>query len=225
MTAELPHLPGGWHEVLAPAVESPWFRQLWDYVQAERERGPVFPPADEVFSALALAPWGQVKLVIVGQDPYHDEGQAHGLCFSVKPGVRPPPSLRNMFKELEADLGVPPPGHGNLEAWARQGVLLLNTVLTVRAHQAASHKGHGWEHFTDAVIAALDAGPHRLVFALWGKHAQQKGKRIDRRRHVVLEAAHPSPLSARLFLGSKPFSAIDAALAELGHERLRWRLP
>jgi uracil-DNA glycosylase len=217
-------LPGEWHDLLGVHLESDWFRSLWGFVRAERQAGQVFPPEDEVFTALALAPYSQVKLVLIGQDPYHDDGQAHGLCFSVKHGVNPPPSLKNMFKELKTDLGIEPPSHGNLEAWARQGVLLLNAVLTVRAHEANSHKDRGWERFTDLVIDALDKREQPVVFALWGAYAQKKGKRIDTSKHVVVTAAHPSPLSAKLFLGSKPFSAIDAALARTGHAPIDWRL-
>jgi uracil-DNA glycosylase len=219
-----PRLPGDWHDVLGSHVESDWFRTLWSFVRAEREAGPVFPPEDEVFSAFAHAAYSKVKLVLLGQDPYHDDGQAHGLCFSVKHGVTPPPSLKNMFKELRTDLGIEPPSHGNLEAWARQGVLLLNAVLTVRAHEANSHKGKGWERFTDLVIDALDQRSAPVVFALWGNYAQKKGKRIRGSQHLVLEGAHPSPLSARLFLGSKPFSAIDAALVQAGHAPMNWQL-
>src|SRR5689334_3699857 len=151
-TGPLPRLPGGWHEVLGPHLESSWFRQLWGFVQAERAGGPVFPPEAEVFAAFEHAPYDRVKLVLIGQDPYHDDGQAHGLCFSVREGVPPPPSLKNMFKELEADLGIAPPRHGCLDGWARQGALLLNAVLTVRAHEPNSHKSRGWEKFTDLVI-------------------------------------------------------------------------
>lgn len=220
----LPTLPGDWNEQLAPALQSDWFRSLWAFVTSERAAGQVFPPEADVFSAFAHAPYSNVKVVLLGQDPYHDDNQAHGLCFSVKPGVPTPPSLKNMFKELQSDLGVPAPGHGNLEAWARQGVLLLNAVLTVRAHEANSHKNRGWETFTDHVIDALDRRADPIVFALWGNYAQKKGKRIDATKHAVVTGAHPSPLSARLFLGSKPFSAIDAALARLGHAPLDWRL-
>ncbi len=217
-------LPGEWHDLLGRHLASDWFQSLWAFVAAERQAGPVFPPEDEMFTALALAPYSQVKLVLIGQDPYHDDGQAHGLCFSVKHGVTPPPSLKNMFKELKTDLGIEPPSHGNLEAWARQGVLLLNAVLTVRAHSANSHKDRGWERFTDLVIDALDKREQPVVFALWGAYAQKKGKRIDTSKHAVVTAAHPSPLSAKLFLGSKPFSAIDAALARTGHTSIDWRL-
>ncbi|HEY5920078.1 MAG TPA: uracil-DNA glycosylase [Kofleriaceae bacterium] len=217
-------LPGDWHDVLGAHLETDWFQTLWSFVRSERGAGAVYPAEADVFAALAHTPFSQVKLVLLGQDPYHDEGQAHGLCFSVKHGVAPPPSLKNMFKELKSDLGIEPPNHGNLEAWARQGVLLLNAVLTVRAHTPNSHKDRGWERFTDLVIEALDKRAEPVVFALWGAYAQKKGKRIDASKHVVLKAAHPSPLSAKLFLGSKPFSAIDAALVQAGHAPIQWQL-
>jgi uracil-DNA glycosylase len=223
-TGPLPRLPGGWHDVLGAHLDTPWFRALWGFVQAERAAGAVFPPEAEVFAAFEHAPYDKVKLVLIGQDPYHDDGQAHGLCFSVREGVPAPPSLKNMFKELTSDLGVPAPSHGCLAGWAEQGVLLLNAVLTVRAHEPNSHKAKGWERFTDLVIDALDRSPRRIVFALWGNYAQKKGKRVDARRHVVVTGAHPSPLSAKLFLGSKPFSAIDHALETAGHAPINWKL-
>lgn len=223
-TGPLPTLPGGWDAVLGAELESEWFRRLWGFVQAERAAAQVFPSDEDLFAAFAHTPWGAVRVVLLGQDPYHDDGQAHGLCFSVKKGTAPPPSLRNMFKELESDLGIPPPPHGCLEAWADRGVLLLNAVLTVRAHEANSHKDRGWERFTDLVIDKLNESPKPVVFALWGAYARKKGKRVDTNRHVVVEAAHPSPLSATKFLGSRPFSAIDAALTKAGHEPMNWRL-
>src|SRR6185436_1498789 len=171
-----PQLPGDWHDILGSHLQADWFRSLWSFVAAERSAAQVFPPEDEVFAALAHAPYANVKLVLLGQDPYHDDGQAHGLCFSVKHGVQPPPSLKNMFKELQSDLGVEPPSHGNLEAWAKQGVLLLNAVLTVRAHTPNSHKNKGWEKFTDLVVDALNRRDKPVVFALWGGYAQKKGK-------------------------------------------------
>lgn len=217
-------LPGGWHDVLGAELESEWFQSLCSFVRSERDAGQVFPPEADVFAAFEHAPYSNVKLVLIGQDPYHDDGQAHGLCFSVRHGVAPPPSLKNMFKELKTDLGIEPPTHGNLEAWARQGVLLLNAVLTVRAHTPNSHKDRGWERFTDLVIDALDRREQPVVFALWGAYAQKKGKRINSSKHVVIKAAHPSPLSAKLFLGSRPFSAIDAALRQAGHAPIDWKL-
>ena len=223
-TGALPAIPGGWHDALGPEMDSEWFRTLWAFVKAERESGRVFPSEDDVFRAFEYAPFSKVKLVLLGQDPYHDDGQAHGLCFSVKHGVKIPPSLRNMYKELESDLGITAPPHGNLEAWAKQGALLLNAVLTVRAHAANSHKDRGWERFTDLVIDALNRSPTPIVFALWGGYAQKKGKRIDTTKHAVVTAAHPSPLSAKRFMGSRPFSAIDAALEKAGHAAMNWNL-
>jgi uracil-DNA glycosylase len=218
-------LPESWQGVLAGETEKPYFRQLAEFVAGERAANQVFPPSGEVFSALEATPYGQVKVLLLGQDPYHDDNQAHGMCFSVKRGVRVPPSLRNVYKELLADLGVPSPQHGNLQAWADQGVLLLNAVLTVRAHEANSHKSKGWETFTDAVIRAVNEQPDPVVFVLWGGYAKKKLPLIDTSRHVVVQGAHPSPLSAKLFLGSRPFSQVDKALADLGRDPVDWRLP
>lgn len=193
---------------------------------AERAQHQVFPPPHQVFAALHLTPCAELKAVILGQDPYHGPGQAHGLCFSVAAGVAPPPSLRNIFTELETDLGIARPDHGDLSAWARHGVLLLNTSLTVRAHQAASHKGKGWERFTDRVIEVVNDKPERVVFILWGAHARKKKALIDRSRHVVIESSHPSPLSAHNgFLGSRPFSRANEALVAAGRDPVDWRLP
>ena len=178
-----------------------------------------------MFAALRLTPYAETKVLILGQDPYHGPGQAHGLCFSVRRGVKVPPSLRNVYKELEADLGMPPPDHGNLDAWARQGVLLLNAVLTVRAHEAASHRNQGWETFTDEVIRVVNLKPERIVFVLWGAYARKKKQLIDLTKHVVVESAHPSPLSAHNgFLGSRPFSQTNAALVEGGRAPVDWSL-
>ena len=185
----------------------------------------MFPPEDDVFSALRLTPFDEVKVVLLGQDPYHDDGQAHGLCFSVRPGVKAPPSLVNIFKELHSDLGCVIPNNGCLTPWAKQGVLLLNAVLTVRAHQANSHKNQGWEQFTDAVIRAVNDRPQPVVFLLWGNYAQKKGILVDANRHRVIKGAHPSPLSASKFFGSKPFSAVNRALVELGNAPIDWQLP
>jgi uracil-DNA glycosylase len=218
-------LPAPWREALSAETAKPYFADLGRFVAAERAARQVFPPEEEVFAALAATAPADVRVVLLGQDPYHDDGQAHGMCFSVRPGVKVPPSLRNMFKELHADLDVPIPAHGYLGGWADQGVLLLNTVLTVRAHEAASHKGRGWEQFTDAVIRAVDAREQPAVFVLWGAHARKKAALIDRERHRIIEGAHPSPLSARLFFGSRPFSKANAALAELGHREIDWALP
>jgi uracil-DNA glycosylase len=218
-------IPAAWRDVLADEAAAPYFAALEQFVAAERAAHQVFPPQDEVFAALEATGYEDVKVVLLGQDPYHDDGQAHGMCFSVRPGVKIPPSLRNMYKELNADLGVPVAGHGYLRAWADQGVLLLNTVLTVRAHEAASHKGRGWETFTDAVIRAVGERESPAVFVLWGAHAKKKAALIDTTRHRVIQGAHPSPLSARMFFGSRPFSKTNAALEELGHTPVDWALP
>ncbi|WP_019548800.1 uracil-DNA glycosylase [Streptomyces sulphureus] len=218
-------LPASWREVLAEEVEQPYFAELCEFVEQERAAGPVYPPQEEVFAALEATPYDRVKVLLLGQDPYHGEGQGHGLCFSVRPGVRVPPSLRNIHRELRDDLGHPVPDNGSLTHWAEQGVLLLNTVLTVRAGEANSHKGQGWERFTDAVIGAVAARERPAVFVLWGNHAKKKAKLIDTERHAIIEGAHPSPLSARRFFGSRPFSAVDKALAEQGHAPVDWRLP
>jgi uracil-DNA glycosylase len=218
-------IPADWHKVLEDDVNSPSFEKLAAFVAKEREEHSVFPPESDVFNALRLTPLAAVRVVLLGQDPYHDDGQAHGLCFSVPIGVKKPPSLVNLVKELASDVGCESVPHGNLSAWARRGVLLLNTVLTVRAHEAASHKNQGWECFTDAVIQAVNDRAEPVVFLLWGRFAQKKGERIDTLRHRVLTAAHPSPLSARLFFGSKPFSGANAALRELGREPIDWQLP
>ncbi|MFP5255581.1 MAG: uracil-DNA glycosylase [Acidimicrobiia bacterium] len=215
-----------WNPVLREELAKPYWAELQRFVAEERQRGPVYPAPDEVFAALHLTPYAEVKVLILGQDPYHGPGQAHGLCFSVRPGVPAPPSLQNVFAELEADLGIPPPDHGCLDAWARQGVLLLNATLTVRARQATSHQGKGWETFTDAVIRAVSAKPERVVFVLWGASARRKRSLVDTSRHVVIESAHPSPLSARSgFFGSRPFSRANRALAEAGREPVDWRIP
>ncbi|WP_029215163.1 uracil-DNA glycosylase [Kallotenue papyrolyticum] len=219
-------LPPSWQAVLAEALAQPWFARLAAFIDDERARHTVYPPEEDVFNALKLTPYTAVRVVVLGQDPYHDDGQAHGLAFSVRPGVPAPPSLRNIFRELQADVGCPPPQHGDLTPWARQGVLLLNTVLTVRAHQPHSHKGHGWEQFTDAVIASLNARVEPVIFVLWGGHAQRKLPLIDTQRHVVLRSAHPSPLAARNgFFGSRPFSRINATLTAWGQPPIDWCLP
>jgi len=214
-----------WNPVLRGELSKPYWQELQGFVAAERDRNPVYPPAADVFAALHLTPRAETKVVILGQDPYHGPGQAHGLAFSVQPGVRPPPSLRNIFQELQADLGLPPPVSGCLEPWARQGVLLLNTSLTVRAGASASHQGKGWEVFTDEVIRSVDAKPERVVFVLWGNSARRKRSLVDATRHVVLESPHPSPLSASSgFFGSRPFSRANAALVEAGREPVDWSL-
>jgi uracil-DNA glycosylase len=215
-----------WNPVLRTELGQPYFAGLRAFVDEERRHHQVFPPSDDVFAALHLTPFSEVKVLILGQDPYHGPGQAHGLCFSVRPGIDVPPSLRNIHAEMESDLGVPQPDHGNLEAWARQGVLLLNATLTVRAHEAASHQRRGWETFTDEVIRAVAAKTERVVFILWGSSARRKKALVDTSRHVVIESPHPSPLSAhRGFLGSRPFSRANAALVAAGRDPVDWRIP
>lgn len=218
-------LPADWRAVLADEMTKPYFQKLKEFIAAERAEHQVFPPEADVFNAFALTPYERVKVLLLGQDPYHDEGQAHGLCFSVRIGVTPPPSLRNVFKELHNDLGCTIPNNGYLVPWAEQGVMLLNAVLTVREHKPTSHKDMGWETFTDAVIRALSARPQPLVFLLWGAYAQKKIKLIDEKRHRIVTAAHPSPLSYKKFLGSKCFSAVNRALEELGETPIDWQLP
>jgi uracil-DNA glycosylase len=214
-----------WNPVLRGEFAKPYWPELQAFVRREREQHIVYPPHEEVFAALHLTPYEATRVLILGQDPYHGPRQAHGLCFSVRPGVAIPPSLVNIHRELHDDVGVEPPGHGNLEAWARQGVLLLNTTLTVRAGQAASHQGRGWETFTNEVIAAVDAKEHPVVFILWGSHARRKKALIDTSRHTVIESAHPSPLSAHNgFFGSKPFSRTNAALDAARLDPIDWRL-
>jgi len=218
-------LPADWKAVLADELKKPYFQELQEFVTAEREKHPVYPPPEDVYNAFKYTPYDRVKVLLLGQDPYHDEGQAHGLCFSVRPGVRRPPSLVNILKELHADLGCRIPNNGCLVPWAERGVMLLNAVLTVRAHAPNSHKDRGWEKFTDAVIRALNERERPVVFALWGNYAQKKKKLIDADRNPVVTGAHPSPLSAKKFLGSKPFSAINQALASIGVEPIDWQLP
>ena len=215
-----------WNPILRAELGKPYWPVLQEFVAAERAAHPVYPAPDEVFAALHLTPFEQVKVLILGQDPYHGAGQAHGLCFSVRPGVPTPPSLQNILKELHTDLGIDPPDHGCLEGWARQGVLLLNATLTVRARQAASHQGKGWETFTDEVIRAVSAKPERVVFILWGGSARKKKGLVDTTRHVVIESPHPSPLSAHNgFFGSRPFSRANEALVAAGRDPIDWRLP
>ena len=215
-----------WNPLLRDQFEEPYWRDLQIFVHEERSRHQVFPPHDEVFAALHLTPFAEVKVLILGQDPYHGPGQAHGLCFSVRPDVDVPPSLANIHSELASDLGCTPPGHGNLEHWARQGVLLLNTTLTVRARQAASHQRKGWETFTDRVIQVVNDKPERIVFILWGAAARKKRAFVDTSRHVVIESPHPSPLSAHKgFFGTKPFSRANEALAEASREPVDWCIP
>lgn len=217
----------GWSAALEAEFEKPYFADIAQFVADERSHHPVHPAADKVFEALNVTPLDKVKVVILGQDPYHEPGQAHGLCFSVLPGVRPPPSLKNMYKELEADIpGFKAPCHGHLLAWARQGVLMLNATLTVRGGhtEANSHSKCGWQRFTDEVIKVLNVRAAGAVFLLWGGFAQKKGKIIDKSRHTVIESAHPSPLSAKKWHGCKTFSKCNAALSALGHREIDWML-
>ncbi len=219
-------IPPSWHALLADELEQPYFKALQEFVDAERAVHSVFPPEVDVFNALKLTPYEQVNVMILGQDPYHDDNQAHGLAFSVRPGIKPPPSLVNIFKELKSDLGCRVPNNGYLVPWAEQGVLLLNAVLTVRAHKPASHKGKGWETFTDAVIRAVNAKESPVVFVLWGAYAQKKQPLIDTDRHTIVQSVHPSPLSARSgFFGSRPFSQINAALRAAGKTEIDWQMP
>ena len=216
-------IEASWGKVLADEFEKPYFKSLTEFVRHEYSQGPCYPPGKQIFAAFDLCPFDKVKVVIIGQDPYHEPGQAEGLCFSVAQGVTPPPSLVNIFKEIEDDLGTPPPPDGSLRRWAEQGVLLLNATLTVRAHMAGSHQRRGWEEFTDAVISRLAQERTGIVFILWGSYAQRKGAVIDRTRHLVLQSAHPSPLSAyRGFFGNHHFSTANAYLEKQGLAPIQW---
>jgi uracil-DNA glycosylase len=222
----LPPIPAGWRRVLAGETTKPYFRKLQKFLQKERKKYTVFPPEKEVFAALKLTAYEKVKVLLLGQDPYHDDRQAHGMCFSVKPGIPLPPSLLNIFKELQQDTGFRIPDNGYLVPWAKQGMLLLNAVLTVRAHRPGSHRNKGWENFTDAIIQAVNAKESPVIFLLWGNYAKQKMKLIDAKRHVIIPAAHPSPLSAHQgFFGSRPFSRTNAALRKFKKPEIDWRIP
>jgi len=219
-----PDWPDDWRQALAGELERPYFAALQVFVAAERFAGNVFPPAPLVYTALQATPLNDVRVVILGQDPYHGAGQAHGLSFSVPDGVPKPPSLRNIFRELQDDLGIPISRNGNLIPWAQQGVLLLNTVLTVREGKAGSHQKKGWEQFTDAVLRTVNALPRPVVFMLWGNHARAKAGMIDA-RHLILQSAHPSPLSAHQgFFGCRPFSKANAFMRGAGQPEINWRL-
>ncbi len=214
-----------WLEALSGEFRKPYYRELFQKVNEEYQTKQIFPPADDIFNAFHLTPLKDVKVVILGQDPYHNVGQAHGLCFSVKKGVPAPPSLVNIYKELQTDMGCTIPDHGYLVKWAQQGVLMLNTVLTVRAHQANSHRGIGWEQFTDAAIRALNEQDRPIVFILWGAPAQKKKVMLNNPKHLILEAPHPSPLSAyRGFFGSKPFSQTNQFLKAHGVTPIDWQI-
>ena len=212
-----------WRQVLQPEFDKPYFELLTDFVRQAYRTTQCFPPAGQIFRAFDLCPFDKVRVVIIGQDPYHDVNQAHGLCFSVQDGVRIPPSLENIYKELNRDLGKPIPTSGNLTHWAEQGVLLLNATLTVEAHRAGSHQGKGWEELTDAAIMALNEKREKIVFMLWGSYAQRKGQYIDRKKHLVLTAVHPSPLSAyRGFIGCGHFSQANNYLQQHGLAPINW---
>lgn len=214
-----------WLEPLTPEFRKPYYAELFKFVKEEYAARKVFPPADDIFNAFHLTPLHEVKVVILGQDPYHNDGQAHGLCFSVKPDVDVPPSLVNIYQELHDDLGCFIPDNGYLTKWAEQGVLMLNTVLTVRAHQANSHRGKGWEEFTDAAIRILNEQDRPIVFILWGSPAQKKAAMLHNPKHLILKAPHPSPLSAyRGFFGSRPFSQTNEFLKKNGLEPIDWQI-
>lgn len=222
----MPAISNDWNTALSAEYKKPYYRKLYDAVNAEYASGrPIYPPADDIFNAFHLTPLSEVKCVILGQDPYHEPGQAHGLCFSVQPGVEPPPSLVNIYKELHDDLGCYIPNHGYLEKWARQGVLMLNTILTVRAHQAFSHKDLGWQEFTDGVIRILNQQDRPIVYLLWGAPAGRKSEMLTNPNHLILKAPHPSPLSAyRGFFGCRHFSQANAFLEAHGLTPIDWQI-
>lgn len=221
----MPQITNDWAEALAPEYKKPYYKELFDFVGREYATNEVFPPSEDIFNAFHLTPLKDVKCVIIGQDPYHNNGQAHGLCFSVKPDVEIPPSLVNIYRELRTDLGCYVPDNGYLVKWAKQGVLMLNAVLTVRAHQAASHQNMGWEEFTDAAIRAVNEQDRPIVFLLWGSFAQKKAKMLNNPKHLVLTAPHPSPLSVyRGFYGCKHFSKTNEFLKEHGIEPIDWQI-
>ena len=225
---QMKHLPldPSWKLKLEPEFNKTYMKDLIQFLDHQEKLGKtIYPPSNERFAALNLTPFEKVKVVILGQDPYHGDDEAHGLCFSVKQGITFPPSLRNIFKELESDLGIKAPGSGDLTKWGQQGVLLLNSILSVEKDKAASHQGQGWEQFTDFIIHLLATEKENLVFVLWGSYAQKKGSFIDRKRHLVIESPHPSPLSSyRGFFGSKPFSKINHYLNEKAHSEIDWKL-
>ena len=221
----MPPITNDWSEALSPEYKKDYYRKLYKFIGEEYAARQIFPPGDDIFNAFHLTPLSEVKCVIIGQDPYHNEGQAHGLCFSVKPGVDIPPSLVNIYKELNEDIGCYIPNNGYLVKWAKQGVLMLNAVLTVRAHQANSHQGMGWEQFTDAAIRAVNAQDRPIVFLLWGGYAPKKRAMLDNPRHLVLTAPHPSPLSVyRGFFGCKHFSQANTFLKEHGVKEIDWQI-
>jgi len=215
-----------WAEKISAEYKKPYYRELFNFIKDEYSKVVVYPPSEDIFNAMHLTPLSNVKCVILGQDPYHEPGQAHGLCFSVKPDIKIPPSLENIYKELHDDIGFEVPNHGYLEEWAKQGVLLLNTVLTVQAHRAFSHRGKGWEQFTDAIIRTVNEVDRPVVFLLWGKPAQEKKALLNNPKHLILEAPHPSPLSAyRGFFGCRHFSKANEFLMQNGETPIDWTLP
>lgn len=225
MTSINPHIEDSWKNILWEEFQSTYFSELKAFLVEETQTKTIFPPGKQIFSAFSFTPFDRVKAVILGQDPYHGTGQAHGLCFSVPPGIRQPPSLVNIFKELNADLGIPIPEHGSLETWANQGVLLLNATLTVRSGQAGSHQKKGWETFTDSVISKISQLKTGIVFLLWGRYAQAKEALVDGEKHLVLKAAHPSPFSAHNgFFGCRHFSKTNEYLEQQGLEAINWSL-
>ncbi len=222
----LPKLPSSWHSLLAEELDKPYFCELERFLAKEQQSHAVCPPEADTFAALKLTPYKSVNVLLLGQDPYPGEGQAHGLCFSVRPGIKPPASLRNIYKELQQDVGFHMPNNGYLVPWAKQGILMLNAVLTVRVGEPNSHKGKGWEIFTDTVISRVNERETGVVFVLWGAYAQKKIKLIDTDRHTIIKSAHPSPLSAHNgFFGSRPFSAINKALQKIGKPEINWQIP
>ena len=223
MEIKKPDIESSWYEVLKQEFEEPYFYEIKSFLIQEKRQYIVYPPSQLIFNAFNLTPFDKVKVVILGQDPYHNVGQAHGLAFSVPNGIMPPPSLKNIFKELQSDIGMPIPTNGNLESWAREGVLLLNSCLTVRANNPASHQGVGWQRFTDAAINALSEKKEHIVFLLWGNYAIAKEKLIDTRKHLVLKTVHPSPLSAnRGFFGCRHFSQTNTYLSSNGISPIKW---
>ncbi len=223
MEIKKPDIESSWYEVLKQEFEEPYFYEIKSFLIQEKRQYIVYPPSQLIFNAFNLTPFDKVKVVILGQDPYHNVGQAHGLAFSVPNGIMPPPSLKNIFKELQSDIGMPIPTNGNLESWAREGVLLLNSCLTVRANNPASHQGIGWQRFTDAAINALSEKKEHIVFLLWGNYAIAKEKLIDTRKHLVLKTVHPSPLSAnRGFFGCRHFSQTNIYLSSNGISPIKW---
>lgn len=223
MEIKKPDIESSWYEVLKQEFEEPYFYEIKSFLIQEKRQYIVYPPSQLIFNAFNLTPFNKVKVVILGQDPYHNIGQAHGLAFSVPNGIMPPPSLKNIFKELQSDIGMPIPTNGNLESWAREGVLLLNSCLTVRANNPASHQGIGWQRFTDAAINALSEKKEHIVFLLWGNYAIAKEKLIDTRKHLVLKTVHPSPLSAnRGFFGCRHFSQTNTYLSSNGISPIKW---